>query len=323
VQAHDPRRPLEGAEHDHDAPVLPHVREFRDGTTMGWFDIVQCKLLRSWTLPLSTTIDSEAGPSRDGAYWAEGDASTGKILVIRMDPMPGLIGPAYDAQTNCGLADCTIDHVAISPSAKFVLVHYVGDHDRVFDVNPTTLALTPHVYPAGTPECSGHSPSNGFIFDVGHSDLTYDDGGNDIAVGQNRSWCPQTVGGVALGQVYSVRFSDGKVTSLIHNNTAQSYHVSCRDFARPGWCYASFWPGSGEVFNDEIIAFRLDGSGQVERLVNTHTDTTNCYRCESHPVPSPDGMRVIFASSWSVACGSTCGTQSNPQAYIVDTRALR
>src|SRR5438046_5543425 len=90
-----------------------------------------------------------------------------------MDPLPGLIGPAYDAQTNCGLSDCTIDHVAISPSAKFMLVHYAGDHDRILDVNPTTLALTPHVYPAGTPECSGHSSSNGFVYDVGHSDISY------------------------------------------------------------------------------------------------------------------------------------------------------
>jgi hypothetical protein len=304
------------------SPTMPHVRVFRNGSTVGWFDIVSCTLLRSWTLPLQTTIDSEAGPSRDGSMWAQGDAATGKILAIRMDPTPGLVGPAYDAQTNCGLSNCTIDHVAISPSGHYILVHYEGDHDRIFDVNPTTLALTPHVYPAGTSECSGRDPSIGSIFDLGHSDLTFDANRDDIAVGQNRSWCPQTVGGVSLGQIYSVRLKDGKVTSLIRTGTAQSYHVSCRNFDRAGWCYAWFWPASGKVFSNEVIAVKTDGSGQVERLANVHTDTNGCYRCESHPVPSRDGMRVLFASSWSVDCGTTCGTQSNPQVYVIDSRSL-
>ena len=36
------------------------------------------------------------------------------------------------------------------------------------------------------------------------------------------------------------------------------------------------------------------------------------------PVPSRDGRRVIFASSWTLNCGTVCGSQTNPQAYVVE-----
>ena len=65
----------------------------------------------------------------------------------------------------------------------------------------------------------------------------------------------------------------------------------------------------------------MDGSKTVQRFVHDHTDTTNCYRCEAHPVPSRDGRRVIFASSWTFNCSTLCGSQTNPQAYIMDARA--
>jgi predicted dehydrogenase len=31
-----------------------------------------------------------------------------------------------------------------------------------------------------------------------------------------------------------------------------------------------------------------------------------------------DGRQVLFASSWSINCGSNCGSQSNPQDYVID-----
>ena len=103
-------------------------------------------------------------------------------------------------------------------------------------------------------EKTGDDPVKGFIFDLGHADRTVYEG-QDVTVGQNRSWCPQSVGGEPMGQLVMVRLSDGKVTSLTQPNTAQAYHVSCRNFGRAGWCYASFHSeyGSGKPFFDEIM----------------------------------------------------------------------
>jgi hypothetical protein len=300
-------------------PRLPHVRVAWGGATLQWFDVVRCVQMRRWTLPFRVSMDSQGGPSRDGRMWALGDRT--RVFAVRMDPLPGVIGPAFDFFHGCGLSDCTATHVSISPSGRFVLVHYTGDHTRILDVNPTTLTLTPHVYAPATPECLGHDPAKGYVFDAGHPDVTLDAQGNDIVVAQNRDWCPQGINGTTLGQVYSIRFTDGAVTSLLAPGTAQSYHVSCRNYLLPGWCYVSFWPSPGKPFDDEIIALKLDGSDDAIQLAHTHTDTTDCYRCEAHPVPSPNGTRLIFASSWTLACDDGCGSRSNPQAYVISFAA--
>ena len=38
-----------------------------------------------------------------------------------------------------------------------------------------------------------------------------------------------------------------------------------------------------------------------------------------HVSPSRNGRQVLFASSWSIDCGSNCGSQSNPQDYVIDS----
>ena len=102
-------------------------------------------------------------------------------------------------------------------------------------------------------------------------------------------------------------------------NEAYAYHVSLRATRRPGWAYVSYYEGQeGRRFNQEVIAVPLDGSKTVERWAHLHTDTANCYRCEAHPVPSWDGLRLIFASTWSLDCDGGCGTQNIRQDYIVD-----
>jgi hypothetical protein len=311
-----------------------HVNERMNvrGTLLEWFDVVNCQQTRVWTLPFAHANDYEMGPSRDGRFIALGDAT--RAFVVDMDPRPPFasyasdnkrIGPAADI-SSCGLSSCTVDSINISPSGRYVLVRYQGDYQRVFDVDPDTLALTPHSYPSTTPECSDRDPSNGYIFDLGHGDMTFNpyDDNEEVTVGQRRSWCPSSVNGVSQGEIETIRLRDGAVTTLtVPENEAHSYHVSARAYNRSGWVYASYWPVSGAHFNDEIMAVKMDGSHTVERFAHDHTDTANCYRCESHPVPSPDGMRILFASSWTSNCGALCGSQSNPQGYVIDTRPLR
>jgi hypothetical protein len=114
-----------------------------------------------------------------------------------------------------------------------------------------------------------------------------------------------------------VQLSDGAVTSLTDpgNGTtvateAYADHVSCRAVHRPGWCYVSYYNEPGDRYSDELIAVKMDGSGTVEQLANYHSDNDDPnlpqvtqdpdfpYRSEAHPVPSPNGQRVLFASNW-------------------------
>jgi hypothetical protein len=63
----------------------------------------------------------------------------------------------------------------------------------------------------------------------------------------------------------------------------------------------------------------MDGSFSVMRFVHSHTAFSGCYRCEAHPVPSPDGSMIAFASNWAQDCGSGCGSSSVIKDYVVMT----
>jgi hypothetical protein len=67
---------------------------------------------------------------------------------------------------------------------------------------------------------------------------------------------------------------------------------------------------------NEIDAVRLDGS-RVERICNIRDNNQvflgDSYLAESHGCPSPDGLRVIFASDWNKGAYPV-------QAYVVDYR---
>ena len=102
-------------------------------------------------------------------------------------------------------------------------------------------------------------------------------------------------------------------------NEAYPDHISTRSYDRPGWVYVGYYNSAGQRFNDEIVAVRLDGQA-VERLAHKHSAFSGCSRCESHGVPSRDGLRVLFASNWAL---NGDGTSSVIQAYVVDTRSLR
>src|SRR6185295_7174798 len=137
------------------------------------------------------------------------------------------------------------------------------------------------------------------------------DNNEDVIIGGRA--CP----GSSLGHVVKVRLRDGKVTALSDpSNEASVVHVSTRNYDRPGWAYVSYYKQSGKRFNDEIVAVRLDGSKQVERLAHAHTEFSSCYRCEAHPAPSRDGMRVLFASNWVQDC-SVCGTPTAIKDYVI------
>src|SRR5207247_1316555 len=132
------------------------------GTRLSWFDVVSCTETRSWALPIAADYgigSGEGNPSNDGRFVLIG--GTRQIYVLDMDPQPPFapypnqrIGPALDV-SNCGLSDCSIDWSGMSASGKYAVVSYNGDNPRVFDVNASTLALTPHAMSTSSYRCQG------------------------------------------------------------------------------------------------------------------------------------------------------------------------
>ena len=90
-----------------------------------------------------------------------------------------------------------------------------------------------------------------------------------------------------------------------------------RATGRAGWALVSYFKAPGKRYSDEIVFVRLDGSRTVERLARAHSKTSGCYRCEVHPVASPDGQRVLFASNWASDC-TDCGEADEIQAYVIE-----
>jgi len=313
----------------HPSPAHPNERINVNHTELMWYDVVNCVKTRSWTLPYEVQYfgPSEGNPSFDGRFVALTDGA--RMFVVDMDPQAPYtaypaqrIGPSV-AINECGLAGgCTVDWVSISPSGKYVVVSYDGDFPRVYDVNPATLELTPRPMPSASLRCHG-TAAQGFIYDLGHADMTLNpfDNNEDVIIGQehcgNRG---RVVNGILMSGVVMVRLKDDTITPLTNpTNEAYPHHISTRNYDRPGWAYVGYHTDSGKKFGDEIIAVKLDGSQSVQRFAHKHSAYTSCYRCESHSVPSRDGRRIMWASNWSQDC-LTCGPSSDIKPFIVDAR---
>lgn len=304
------------------------------GDELMWFDVTTCTKTRSWKLPI--TVDygigsGEGNPSMDGRYVVLGNQT--QMFVVDMDPQPPFapypserIGPVYTIPA-CNLDDtdsshCVVNNISISPLGHYIDVNYDGqtgiteDAHRIFDVDLNTLTITgPHVMSPTALRCGADfaDRTDGYIFPTKHADMTVDpfDSNEEVMIG-GRS-CSES----SIGHVVKIRLRDGQVTALTDpTNEAYVRHVSTRNIERPGWAYVDFEKEPGMRFSDEIVAVKLDGSRAVQRLAHMHSASSGCYRCESHPVPSPDGMRVAFASNWAQDC-VMCGSPWEIKDYVL------
>jgi hypothetical protein len=302
----------------------------KNSNQLYWFNVVNNTIDRTWTLPLAVTYigNTKGNPSQAGQFICLGNLT--QFFIVDMDSYPTQrIGPVFDLST-LGI-NGTVDSYSVSPSGDFVVVHYsmlngqAGDFEQVLKVDPTTLALTPQPMSVSWPGLVGN-PALGFVYQLGHEDMALDPFLNNAAVMIGQEHCGNvglnipgipTVNSDGIGGIVMVQLSNGAVTSLTDPGNGKSIaneaypdHVSCRAILRPGWCYVSYYNEPGDRYTDEIIAVKMDGSGSVEQLADYHSDFDDNtlpevsqdldfgYRSEAHPVPSPDGMRVIFASNW-------------------------
>jgi hypothetical protein len=131
--------------------------------------------------------------------------------------------------------------------------------------------------------------------------MTTDADGNDVYVGISKA-SPDKY------HIIKRRLDDGAVTDLAPYGDGQ--HASIRNINRPGWVFVTYsgtYLGvaellGGTAFYQEVIALRIDGSGELRRVIQTRNIKYD-YWNESHASPSPDGSQIIWSSNWGYPGG--------------------
>jgi Tol biopolymer transport system component len=221
----------------------------------------------------------KGNPSKDGTR-----------LVVRATNSQGeLVAFAYDISAQRKYPDIKLANLSgrngyctISPSGRYVFcanATFDGtDIAYVFTTDGVQLQhWTEH-----------HRP--------GHGDITTDTDGSEVYVGISKA-SPDKF------HIIKRRLDDGAVTDLAPYGDGQ--HASIRNINRPGWVFVTYSGTYSEVtghlggapFYQEVIALRIDGSGELRRVIQTR-DVKYDYWSESHASPSPDGSQIIWSSNW-------------------------
>jgi hypothetical protein len=223
-------------------------------------------------------------------------SNDGKRLVVRASTRSGaLVAFAYDISTQKKYPDISLSNLpgsngycTISPSGRYIFCTQTTadgtEESYVFTVKGIQVQHW----------AEHHRP--------GHGDLTIDADGSDVYVGISKS-DPDKY------HIIKRRLGDGVVTELTPYGEGQ--HASIRNIDRPGWVFLSYTGTAAEIaahpdwapFYQEIVALRIDGSGEMRRIVQTHNESSD-YWSETHASPSPDGSQVIWSSNWGKAGGS-------------------
>jgi hypothetical protein len=221
----------------------------------------------------------KANPSDDGS----------RLVVRAKDSAGKLVAFAYDIPARKKYPDIDLSALdgangfcGISPSGRYVLclqTLFDGTETAfVFGLDGTVVQhWTDHHRPA-------------------HGDMTIDADGRDVYVGISKAYPDKY-------HVIKRRLEDGVVTDLAPFGEAT--HASLRNIDRPGWVFLSYTGTYKEVashprwapFYQEVVALRIDGSGEVRRVVQTHNPKAD-YWSETHATPSRDGSQVIWSSNW-------------------------
>ena len=217
-------------------------------------------------------------------------SSDGQRVAVRATTADGtLVVFAYDIHGKTKFADIDLTklpgkngYCTISPSGRYIFCtqKMPGDIDEgyVFTVEGVQLQhWSDH-----------HRP--------GHGDMTIDADGSDVYVGISKD-NPDKF------HIIKRRLIDGKVTDLAPYGEGQ--HASLRNINLPGWVFLSYGGNFAEIaahqnwapFYQEVVALRIDGSGEVRRIAQTRNPKHD-YWSETHASPSPDGSQVIWSSNW-------------------------
>ena len=294
------------------------------GTRLRLVDVHDCSISTSIAIPGSTygIGSGEGNVSDDGRLVP---LNNGKRVYVA-DVQSGLVGPMFDA-SGCGQSDCTIDNVTISPQGRYLIVMQ-HDYQRVLDIDPATLALTPHSYPAGSLRCSRGSQAHGFLdARIGHADVTVVNG-EDVLVGQAEcpsAWDRMADGTTYAGHVVMANLVTGALTTLTApQGEAYPHHISARNTDGRGTVTIGYmkqdasngYPNTFH-YSEELVTLSTDGTETVTRLAHHHS-TEHLYESEPHASPNWNATKFVFGSDWMSHCRAGCGTTSAVSAYVIE-----
>jgi hypothetical protein len=221
----------------------------------------------------------KGNPSKDGTR-----------LVVRATNSQGeLVAFAYDISAQRKYPDIKLadlsgrnGYCTISPSGRYVFCA-----NTAFDGTETAYVFTTEGVQLQH-WTEHHRP--------GHGDITIDTDGSEVYVGISKA-SPDKF------HIIKRRLDDGTVTDLAPYGDGQ--HASIRNINRPGWVFVTYTGTYSEVaghldeapFYQEVIALRIDGSGELRRVIQTR-DVKYDYWSESHASPSPDASQIIWSSNW-------------------------
>ncbi len=171
------------------------------------------------------------------------------------------------------------DWVSISALGNYVIVNYrskEGDPEQEYSIEEYDRSLN-HIR-----RLADHGE---------HGDLGLDVDGNEVYV----QFGFGTINGADNTGIWMYPL-DGSARVRLLPDKYNGGHITCRNYQRPGWCYANtryLWNGSGVR---EAFSLKLDGSETVERFAQTHNSTGNSGYTQAGV--SPDGTQMLFASDW-------------------------
>jgi hypothetical protein len=226
----------------------------------------------------------KGNPSRDG----------NRLVVLARKGGGALVAFAYDLLAGKKYPDINLDNLpgtnaycGISPSGR-----YIYCFQRMDDGTEVTYIFTLDGMQVQH-WTEHHRP--------GHGDMMIDEDGSDVYVGISKAdpdkW-----------HVIKRRLEDGKVTDLAP--AGYGTHASTRNINRPGWVFVSYEGSYSKVvgspgyapFYQEIVALRIDGSGETRRIAQTRNAKSDYYS-ETHASPSPDASQVVWSSNWGETGG--------------------
>jgi len=259
-------------------PTLPTVQIYVSGNKIGQFDVRsgQNDVLRTFSEYSRIYIGPwEGNLSADGCMIA---LYTNDSKAFAHDLCRDVQYPAMSVGS--------VDWVSISASGQYIVVERSDANNRVYNLDTSEVCA--------------------FTMNHNHYDLGLDANGNDIAAGVSKRTAYD-------GRVIAHSLAGCSFASLSPGGYAS--HSSMQAFWRPGWVYSSMHPTSSyPPYRDEIVSIATDGSERVQRWAHMRNRISD-YLAESQPVPSRDGMRVIFGSNWNASSGRPVN------AYVVDARA--
>lgn len=258
------------------------VREFREYTFITCYDEGNFGVKDGNVVTMLAGRDWPAG----GGDWRKG---FGEMFIYNVT-MDSITSPRVE------ITGVLLDWLSISPRGNFAVIEMAEGHGSgqfegvdVYDNSLKFINLSYYQY-------------------TDHADIGIDDAGREVYVTDNA----EVTFPDRLRHIEAYDLASSQRTDLLGAHWGLSRLISARCLAKPGWAIISTYGNPGlnadtslVPFRDEIFALRLNGSGEVRRIVQHRSQrfsagdyTYNNYWDQPNAAVSVSGRFILFTSNW-------------------------